>query len=340
MASNKTLGRKGLNNNNNNNNKPTKEENKNIVDILKDYNKCCKCGTLYYDIKKWFPISYSSLYLGNESYLPICNDCINTLLLEYQKTFNDEYKAFRSVCMCFNIYYNKELVDITLKNSKPQERMTMYISKSNTPQFSNRTFFDTLREEEAENRKIKSVEDVLNGKGNQDDVKKWGFGFSETDYIYLNEKYNSWISRHECKTMAQEEIYKKLSLLDLQIIKNTIDGEKIEGLYKQYNDYLSSANIKPIQQNDIILADTNTFGTYIKKIEETRPISEPNEEWKDVDGIKKYISVIIGHLCKMFSLKNKFSELCDKELEKYTVTPITYEEEEHASFDDIFGNLD
>lgn len=336
MAGSKTLGRK---NNNSNSSKTNQETNGNIANILKDYNKCCKCG-IFKEQKKYFPVSYSSIYLGNNGYLSICNECINSLLLEYQNTFNDDYKAFRYICMCFNIYYNKELVDTTLKNAKPQQRMSYYINKSSGKQFSSKTFSDTLKEEEEEEGKVKSVDDVINGKGNQDDVKKWGFGFSETDYIYLNEKYNNWISRHECKTMAQEEIYKKLSLLDLQILKNTLNDEKSEGLFKQYNDYLSSANIKPIQQNDAILSDSNTFGTYIKKIEDTRPVGEANEEWKDVDGILKYFSIILGHLCKMIGLKNKFSELCDKELEEYTVRPDTYEEEEHTNFDDIFGNLD
>lgn len=303
--------------------------------------RCCKCGKIYTEQKKHFPISYSSLFLGNNNYLPICNNCIDNLFLEYSQNNDDDYFIFRKICMSFNIYYNKELADITLKNSKPQTRMTSYINKSVNQQYSNRTYYNTLLEDETEKLKVKSVDDVINGMSTQDDVKKWGFGFTEEDYIYLNEKYNCWISRHECKTMAQEEIFKKLSLLDLQILKNTLDGEKIEGLYKQYNDYLSSANIKPNQQNDTILADNNTFGTFIKKIEDTRPISEVLPEWKDVDGIKKYIMVyFLGHLCKMIGLKNKYSKLYDKEIEKYTVTPPTYEDgAENDNFDEVFGNI-
>lgn len=303
---------------------------------------CCKCGKLYPEQKKYFPISNSKLFIGNNCYLPICNDCINSLYLDYFNKYKDEYLAYRYVCMNFDIYYNKDLVEIALKNSKPQERITHYINKTIVNDYSNKSYLDTINDDIIEESKINSVNDVINGNNDvtQDDVKKWGFGFEESDYIFLNEKYNSWKSRHECKTMAQEEIFKKLSLMDLQMLKNIQNGEKYADLLKQYNDYLTSANIKPNQQNDAILADTNTFGTFIKKIEDERPISKPDKEWSDVDNIKKYINVyFLGHLCKLIGLKNKYSTLYEEEMSLYTVTPPNYDDEmdNQTTFEDIFN---
>jgi hypothetical protein len=304
--------------------------------------RCCKCGKVYEEQAKYFPISCSKYYVGNGNYLPICNDCINWQYLEYARIY-DEFTSYRYVCMAFDIYYNKEVVEQVLKSSKPQNRVTQYINKVSVGEHSNKSYLDTIEEEKVEESKITSINDVLNEKvtTTQDDVKKWGFGFEETDYIFLNEKYNSWINRHECKTMAQEEIFKKLSLMDLQILKNMQSGEKYADLLKQYNDYLTSANIKPNQQNDAILADSNTFGTFIKKVENERPISQPSNEWQDIDGIKKYIEVFfLGHLCEMIGIKNEYSQQYLNEMEKYTVNPPTYDDDvEPPNFEDVFGQI-
>ena len=75
-----------------------------------------------------------------------------------------------------------------------------------------------------------------------------------------------------------------------------------------FQSLLGSANLKPVQNNDNALADSQSFGTLIKKFEEEKPIPEPDPEWKDVDGIVKYITVyFLGHLCKMIGIKNKIT---------------------------------
>lgn len=72
----------------------------------------------------------------------------------------------------------------------------------------------------------------------------------------------------------------------------------------------------------------------------TRPIPEPADEWKDVDGIVKYITVwFIGHLCHMLKIDNRYSEMYDAEIHKYTVNKPEYEEDSDTEeiFDDLFG---
>ena len=87
--------------------------------------------------------------------------------------------------------------------------------------------------------------------------------------------------------------------------------------------------MKPSQTNDNALADQNTFGTLIKKWETERPIGEPDEEWKDVDEIERYISTFfLGHLCNLVHVKNDYEELYREEMAKYTVTPPEYEEDD------------
>ena len=155
----------------------------------------------------------------------------------------------------------------------------------------------------------------------------------------LQYQYNDWTARHECKTKAQEELFKNICITQLQIQKATQNGDKIEQLMNAYQNLLGSANIKPNQTNENALADQNTFGTLIQKWETEKPIPEPDPEWKDVDGILKYISTwFLGHLCKMMGVKNSYSKLYENEMKKYKVEKPQYENDDEALFDNVFGD--
>ena len=107
------------------------------------------------------------------------------------------------------------------------------------------------------------------------------------------------------------------------------------------NDLMDSAKIKPKQKSDSALVDQNTFGTLIQKWENEEPIPEPKEEWKDVDGIKKYISVWFhGHLSKMFGLDNDNAREYEEEIAKYSVEPPRYKgEDDDQQDEDVLQKL-
>ena len=86
------------------------------------------------------------------------------------------------------------------------------------------------------------------------------------------------------------------------------------------------------------MAEQNTFGTLIRKWENEKPIPEPDEEWKDVDGIVRYITVyFLGHLCKMMGIKNSYPRMYEAEMAKYKVEKPEYEDDDEALFDAVFG---
>ena len=89
------------------------------------------------------------------------------------------------------------------------------------------------------------------------------------------------------------------------------------------------------------LSEAQTLGTLIQKYEETRPLPEIDEELKDCDKIGLYIDAFYrGHSCKMLGIKNRFSNIYEKVMAKYTVTPPEYDEEADSEviFEKIFGN--
>lgn len=75
--------------------------------------------------------------------------------------------------------------------------------------------------------------------------------------------------------------------------------------------------------------------------EQSYPVPEPDEDFKDVDKIGLYIDVFFkGHLSKMMGLKNAFSSLYDRFMSKYTVKKPQYDEDfdSETLFDQIFGS--
>lgn len=242
----------------------------------------------------------------------------------------DDDEAIRRICMKFDIYYNQSLADASRKISAERSRIHTYVSRANLIQYKDNTYDTTLDEESRET--IESVEEVRDSKKvTQKTVKFFGLGFTEEEYRFLQDQYDDWTARHECKTKAQEEIFKAIcmSQLSIQRANQSGDPKKVELAMKAFQELLGTAAIKPTQTNDNTFADQNTFGTLIQKWENERPIPEPDPEFEDVDGIRRYVSAyFLGHLCKMMGIKNRYSAIYEEEMAKYTVKKPSYEQDE------------
>lgn len=258
------------------------------------------------------------------------------------QSLGDEYAAMRRVCQLFDMYYCDALVDTAMLYGKPNKRMDCYISKLGLKAYANKTYGDTLIEESE--IAINSTEDIncLNLDKEELEIAEsfvqfWGFGFTADEYRYLQEQYDDWKSRYEITSKALESLVQKLCMMDLQILRAMQKGADTTKLYNEYNKALNSAHLQPKQTNDSSLADTNTFGTLIKKWENEKPIPEPDPDFQDVDGVRYYVSVwFLGHLCKMIGIKNTWSALYEQEVKKYTVSQPEYNENDDVDFDDIF----
>ena len=131
---------------------------------------------------------------------------------------------------------------------------------------------------------------------------------------FLENQYQDWITRYECSTKTQEEIFERLSFKKWEINKATKSGQSTKDLDKTYQELMTTANIAPRQTSMDSMADAQTFGTLIQKYEETRPLPEIDPELEDVDKIGLYIdSFYRGHMSKMLGLKNRFSNIYERE---------------------------
>ena len=304
--------------------------------------KCSCCGKVYSYQKDNFPVSNSILFAGNNGYLTVCRNCIDKYYLQLVEFYSgNEEHAIEHCCRQFDWYYSNDAVAMTKNISAGRSRILMYPSKMNMVQIKNKgtTYLDTLRERS--NEKIMSVEDIEKSQPTEDKKNEiereaiafFGLGYTPEDYTFLWQQYQDWVSRYECQTKAQEELFKNICITQLAIQKAQRSGNvrAANDAMKTFQDLLGTANLKPSQNNDNALAEQNTFGTLIKKWESERPICEPEKEWEDVDGINKAIDTFfLGHLSNLVHVKNDNAQLYLDEMAKYSVKPPVYEDDEEV----------
>lgn len=309
---------------------------------------CTCCGKKYTKQKGNFPFSNSPLFAGNDGYTTICKSCVDKYFYNLVDFYSgNEEKAVDRICQIFDYYYADDILAACRKISSDRSRIGAYPSKAQLPQYKSRgtTYLDTIRDRASTD--INDAEDLLNAKDELAELKvkkktinMFGLGYTTEQYRFLQSEFEDWISRCECNTKAQEQLFVQLCIAQLNVQIAQQNGGKVKEAMDAFQSLLGSANLKPVQRNDNALADTQTFGTLIKKFEDEKPIPEPDPEWKDVDGIVKYITVyFLGHLCKMIGIKNNYARMYDEEMSKYRVEKPQYEGDDEALFDAVFGSV-
>lgn len=280
--------------------------------------KCMCCGKIY-DVRKGnFSKTQSQWFMGNDGYLPWCNDCREKMFEFYAKKYNDEDEAIDRLAMMFDTYVDDKVLEAAEYSSTSAPKINTYMGRINMRQFASKSYDDVIDQKKKD---ALAAGDTKGTKVTQRMINNWGRGLGDQDYLFLEDHYQNLITRHECKTAAQEILFKRIAKAELNCEKAdaTGDTKKIKEANDNLQNLMGSAQIKPNQTNDNALAETNTFGTLIQKQEEEEPIPEPSPEWQDVDGIGKYFRVwVLGTLLKMFNLKNPYQDEFDEEFERYT----------------------
>lgn len=304
---------------------------------------CCCCGTEYKKQEDFFPTSCSHFYAGNNGFLPICFSCIDKETEYYAEEFGDEEKAIQRMCLHWDIYYKPEILTTAFNTAKNKSVIQTYLSKTKLKQWSGRTYDTTLVERD-ENT-ILSGEDMLRANQESLSPKKttaiWGYGYSPEDYIFLNSELADWKSRVIIEGKAKETLVKDVCVLKLQQNKalRTGDTKLYVSLTDALQKTLDRANLTPKIEDAADKAGELPMGMMIKRFENERPIPEPLDEWKDVDGIVRMFTIyFLGHLCKMLGIKNTSAKMYEKEMAKYRVeVPELEDSDDDEVFDFIFN---
>lgn len=134
--------------------------------------KCLHCRQGLED--KNFYKSNGNIYSGINNYIPVCKDCIKILYEQYRIKYINQFSvlgaeseknaikklAIRRLCMTFDIYYNDRLFDASLKQIEKFPTLDMvsaYMKIANLKQSRNKTYDDTILEENLSQELLKSA---------------------------------------------------------------------------------------------------------------------------------------------------------------------------------------
>lgn len=290
----------------------------------------------------------NSVFFQKTKKIPYCKNCINEIYNFYIKKYKEndfpEKKAIQRICMGFDIYYNDNIFNTAMRNSSVQPNQSLiasYFQLVHLVQYRGKDYDTTIKEYEENVLKKNQIVKTKNDLKISSKTKRFfGEGFLDEDYEFLQEQYDDWTTRHECKTKVQEEVFKQICFTQLELLNANKAKQDTKDLTATFQKLLETAKLQPKQNSSDTMSDTQTFGTLIDKWENTRPLPEIDEQLRDVDKIGLYIDIFFkGHLAKMMGIKNAMSNLYTKFMKKYTVKKPEYDEDDNseALFDAIFG---
>lgn len=312
---------------------------------------CFYCGNEFVETNFY---KSNSIFYENIGKIPYCKQCIEKLYQYYYSRYanegclNPKKKAIQRVCMTFDIYYRDDVYDSAMQKVNESDNdispMGQYMRVIQLAQYNRNkeSYENTITEAEKEVFAMSAISDISSEiTVDQKTIDFFGRGFTGDDYKFLKEQYDDWTARHECKTKAQEEVFKDICFNRLQNLKALRLGEDTKDITASFQKMLDSGKLQPKQNAGDTTADNQTFGTLIDKWENERPLPEIDEELKDVDKIALYIDTFFkGHTCKMLDKKNAFSNLYSSMMKKFTVNKPEYESDEdydELEFDKRFG---
>lgn len=143
-------------------------------------------------------------------------------------------------------------------------------------------------------------------------LRRWGRSLEFEDYIFLEEEFES-LGGHEAETTLQERLFKNMARTQWMAHKAYEDGDhtKYEKMMKTLSSQMQDANIKPVQVKSASEdGGLRSWGEWVKKVEETRPVSENESEYEP-----KYIKEYIDRWF-ITQMKRVFGKIRDEDIKK------------------------
>ena len=315
---------------------------------------CCRCGTAYSRQKGYFPVSHSPVYRGT-GYLPVCSECVDEMYEIYRRKLGDDRRAMKRMCMKLDLYWHDDIYNMVEKSAGVMSRVRQYITKTNFVRYIDKTYDDTIDEEERleaernwswQQDREKDDPDA----GDQAEVPKdillfWGPGYTPKMYQELEDRKSYWLSKYPDNTklsIGEEALLRQICTMEIQINQDRAAGKPIDRSVKTLSGLVGDMSLRPDQQSSSIDAsvEQTPFGVWIERWERKRPIPDADPELQDVDHIVKYISTwFLGHLCKMLGIKNTYCKLYEEEMERLRVERPQYaDDDDETMFNDIFSS--
>ncbi|MCE2378152.1 hypothetical protein GWK14_02910 [Staphylococcus haemolyticus] len=270
---------------------------------------CCN-RNLTLDLN-YYPLNDNNPAFPN-GYYPICKDCCADMLKDEENGYKSfiqllrvldypfRYEAFEQVNFDYVRYMNKASIR---RNASFIDSDALVSSKS-----------ETLTEENI----MKLTPDEL-----RQCKLYWGEGdYTEDDYIYLISRYESYCKTYDVDSPTFENIITQICQLELEIRKKRTKGS--QSTKEETNlilNLMKSAGISPNQEKESKTNAKETFGVWVKRWENDKPVPEPLEEFKDVDGIEKYVqNNFLSPMRRSLDLDDNFHDQYQEHIDKYGIS--------------------
>lgn len=321
------------------------------ISLSEEYNKLTEHKYLLCHMCGEFILADTGFYTDNRfatGKFPICKRC-TMKMVEQRKNKNDEpnetKESVQEVLHMMDLPYIDSFYEDCCKGAwdeaKERNRSSPFATYNTAirslPQWRGMHWKDSEFGAEGS-----AEEDQLSKrKPRKEIIKLFGNGFNNEDYLYLQDQYDDWCARTQVDSKSQQTYVAQICMQLLDIYKDRKANRDVTKKLDALDKLMNGAKLQPKQNVDNAATDSLTFSQMIEKWENEKPIPEPSEEFKDVDGIGKYIRVwFTGWLSKAFGLKaNVFTKEFDEEIAKYTVEkPDEFEEGTSSDiYDRLFG---
>ena len=240
-----------------------------------EYVICTHCGDkIYYNLRNKSYMTNSEIF-KNTGIIPCCKKCMDEIYdIQYSK-YKAKYKdpvrkTIQKICMIYDLYYDDHAIDIALNKSMDRQIpvLSAYFSIINLRQYKNKTYDDSYFIDDS------IICDKNENYVSNETIEFFGEGFTNDAYIFLKREYDDWITRNECNSKQQEEIFKNICFKQWELHLARIEGKDTATLDKSFREYLDSAGLQPKQKGQTI-SESQTFGTLINKWENEKPIPDP-----------------------------------------------------------------
>lgn len=266
--------------------------------------KCTWCG-VEKSPKDSFYLSRSSLYKENDERLPVCKECLLKRYQEYLDFYKDEYKAMYHLCMNFDIYFSKNLLESSLNNTNKNDGVLgAYMKNVNMFQYRNMTSLNSdhivlnevILNELEEKFKVEQVK--KNKKKDKSKItdeirKKWWGEYTDEECVLLERYYDYYYENYDHeKDLAKLDGIKEVCTFKLIIAqaKKEKDNRTIKEFSTLISQKLADSNLKPSQRKAYGDQAGEGLGTDIRVlIENNMPVAEVLPQFKDVDKFSSMI---------------------------------------------------
>lgn len=287
-------------------------------------------------------------FYSNSKYItgrfPICKRCVLKMVEQREHDSdepNETKESVQNVLRMMDVVYDddfyndcvKGALDETKEKNRNSPFATYITAALSLPQWRGKTWKDSKFG-------VETVKVEVEQREIRPEIRQiFGSGFLDEDYLYLQDQYDDWCSRTAVDSKSQQLYVVRICFKQLDIWKAQKAGVDTSKLDASLNDLMNAANLQPRQNVSNAATDSLTFGQLIEKWEEHDPIIEPSEEFKDPDGIMKYIMTWLGWIVKAVGLKNAYSEIYEEEINKYTVkkNDVLNDEQSEEIYDTLFG---